>query len=406
MSNISTELMQTLLKKESVEEFFRAHLERAVNEILKAELSAFLGYEKYSADGIGSGNSRNGFYMRSYDTEYGTLNILVPRDRNGQFKQQLLPSCDRRTDDLETAIIKLYSKGITTREIADIIEHMYGHNYSPATVSNLARSMDNFVKEFHERRLEERYVVLYMDATYLSLRRDTVAKEALHVIMGITPEGSKEILDYAIYPTESSENYREMIKNIKKRGVRQVLMVASDGLGGMRDVVAEEFPKAVHQQCWVHLARDVARKVRPKDRKEILEALKAVYRADNAEQTEAELEAFLEKYAKKYPSLRKMFERAEGSLFSFYGMPEGIRKSVYTTNLIERSNKELKRKTKAKEQFPNEASLERFIASCYGEQNRRFSSHAQPGFKESYVRLMEIFDEKYGTDTQEFTQNY
>ena len=268
MPDFSTELTTALLNKIPVEEFFRQHLESAINEIIRIEQEAFLGYEKYSSEGWNTGNSRNGSYTRVFKTKYGALNIVIPRDRNGLFHQHTIPKHQRSSDSLETTVIQLYDKGITTREISDLIEKMYGHHYTPQTVSNMTESVAKQVGEFHSRPVAARFAVIYCDATYISLRRDSVAKEALHVIQGITPDGQKEVLDYAIYPTEAAENYVEMLRGLKKRGLKQVLLFVSDGLPGLADAVKAEFPGARHQSCWVHLCRSVARHVRPKDRKE------------------------------------------------------------------------------------------------------------------------------------------
>lgn len=393
MSNLNTELMTTLLKNESLDEFFRKHLEEAINTLLQNELTAFLGYEKYSADGVGTGNSRNGSYTRSLDTKYGTLNLSIPRDRAGDFEQHLIPEYARRTDDLETTVITLYRKGITTREISDLIEKLYGHYYTPATVSNIAKAVQEQVQAFHKRQLSERYVVVYMDATYSSVRRDSVAKEPLHVLLGITPDGNREILDYALYPSESAANYEEMLEHIKQRGVKQVLLFASDGLQGMRDAVKRQFPDAEHQQCWVHLSRTVARRIRSKDRKAVLGDLKAIYRAADAEDAQAKLGAFLEKYKGSYPRLHEVFDRANESLFQFYRFPGAVRSSLYTTNLIERNNKGLKRMTKVKEQFPNEEALDRFVCCYYSEVNRKYAERTMRGFQQASAELLEMFEQ-------------
>jgi putative transposase len=397
MSNLNTELMKALLKNESLDEFFRSHLEKAVNDLLQNELTAFLGYEKHSTEGYGTGNSRNGLYSRGLDTKYGKLEVIIPRDHKGNFDQQLIPDYTRRTDDLETTIITLYRKGITTREIADLIEKLYGHHYSPATVSNITEAVQSQVIRFHSRALSERYVVIYMDATYLNVRRDSVAKEPLHVLLGITPEGNREVLDYALYPTEAAANYEEMLANLKERGVKQVLFFASDGLMGMRDAVKRQFPNAEHQQCWIHLSRTISRHLRQKDRKEVLGDLKKVYQSDNAEKAGSELEAFLEKYKKAYPHLHKIFELAAPSLFSFYKLPEAIRCSIYTTNLIERSNKNLKHTTKIKEQFPDEASMDRYVCCYYSDSNRTYANRIQRGFQKISAELLQMFD----SDSQE-----
>lgn len=401
MSELNTELMSALLKNESLDEVFRSHLETAMNELLKIELTEFLGYEKSSTLGYNTGNSRNGFYERDLDTSYGKLHIRVPRDRNGRFEQKLIPDYARRTDDLETTIITLYRKGITTREIADLIEKIYGHHYSPATMSNISKTVADQVKTFHSRSLSEKYVVIFMDATYLNIRRDSVAKEPLHVLIGITPDGTREVLDYALYPTESAENYEEMMASIKGRGVKQVLMFASDGLQGMHDAVKRQFPNADHQQCWVHISRTVARNIRNKDRKEILGDLKSVYRADSEADAKEALQAFLEKHGKQYPKLKGIFNRASESLFKFYRFPEAIRKGIYTTNIIERSNKGLKHKSKIKEQFPNEDALERFVCCYYSDLNRSYAERMQRGFQQASAEILTMFDKQQSEEATE-----
>ena len=392
MNELNTELMTALLKNESLDDVFRSHLETAVNDLLKIELTEFLGYDKHSTEGYGSGNSRNGFYSRELDTKYGKLHISVPRDRNGSFEQHLIPDYSRRMDDLETTIVTLYRKGISTREISDLIEKLYGHHYTPATVSNISKAVADQVKVFHERPLSERYVVIFMDATYLSVRRDSVAKEPLHVLLGITPDGTREILDYALYPTEAASNYEEMMASLKARGVKQVLLFASDGPEGMRDAVKRQFPEAEHQQCWVHLSRTVSRYIRNKDRKEVLGDLKAFYRATSEEDAREALQEFLERHSKRYPKLSGIFKRAEHSLYSFLKFPEAIRSSLYTTNLIERSNKGLKHRSKIKEQFPNEDALERFVCCYYSDQNRSYAERLQRGFSLASSEIMQMFE--------------
>ena len=394
MSNLTTELMTALLKNDSLDDFFREHLENAMNDLLQAELTAFLGYEKHSSDGWGSGNSRNGTYDRSFDTKYGTLNLKIPRDRNGEFAQHLLPEYERRSDSLETTVIQLYRKGITTREIADLIEKMYGHHYSPATVSNITKVVEGQAEKYHNRQVSARYAVLYCDATYLNLRRDTVAKEALHVILGITPDGKKEVLDYALYPTEAASNYEDMLVDLKRRGLQEVLLFVSDGLVGIRDALLRQFPAADHQSCWVHLCRNVCKIVRQKDRKTILDDLKPVYTQDTAGEADVKLDEFISKYAGKYSKLAKIFEN-RASLFAFYQFPKDIRVSIYTSNLVENNNKGLKHKAKVKEQFPNEDSMERFLCEHYCEYNRKNADRTHRGFKKAEAELLAMFDARY-----------
>lgn len=390
MSNFTTELATALSTGADIEEFFRQHLERAINSLLQYELTSFLDYEKWDPIGYNSGNSRNGGYQRKFKTKYGTLDIHVPRDRMGEFKQQTLPPHRQSDEGLEQTIIQLYRKGITTREISDLIEKMYGHHYSAGHVSNIGKLVDKDVKAFHSRRVKPNYVVIYCDATWLPVRRDGIAREALHVLVGIDAEGYKEVLDYALYPTESSANYQEMLRSLKARGLEQVALFVSDGIIGLPDAVTEIYPKARHQGCWTHLQRNAMHKVRTDDRGKVADELKLVYGAESKAQAEERLAAFCQKWQKKYPKLAAQFSE-QTNLFAFFDFPAAIRKSLYTNNLVESLNKRLKRVVKAKEQFPNEDALERVVCTNYLEYNLRNESRRHHGFSKVHYELQLLF---------------
>ena len=390
MTNISTNLMSALLNNESIDEVFRSELENAINSLLSTELTAFLNYEKYDYAGRNSGNSRNGFYDRAYQSRFGTLNLKIPRDREGLFKQQTLPPYQRRSDELETTVIQLYKKGITTREISDLIEKMYGHYYTPQTVSNITKAVQEQVEKFHTRPVSGKYAAVYCDATYLNVRRDSVAKEALHVILGITLEGYKEVLDYALFPSESASNYKEMLLSLKDRGLEQILLFVTDGLTGLRNACLEIYPNAKHQACWTHLCRNIMKYIRAKDKATVMDELKLVYRADSSDTAVENLYDFVLKYSKIYPKAVAVLEDLT-SFFTFYEFPKAIQRSIYTTNLIENLNKNLKHGTKRKEQFPNEDSLERYVCSFYCDYNQRIGQYVHRGFKESRSELETMF---------------
>lgn len=244
MPNSNTELYKALLSGSSIDEIIRKEIEDTINLLLKTELTSFLDYEPYDPIVYNSGNSRNGSYSRNLKTKYGEITVEISRDRNGEFKQHTITPYKHNTDDLEATILHLYSKGITTSEIADLIEKMYGYAYSKQIISNITKTMENHVKEFHERPLNKQYVVVYMDATMLNVRRDSVSKEAVHILVGITKEGYKEVLDFGIYPSESCENYKEMLQSIQKRGCSEILLFVSDGLTGIKDACLCVFSKA------------------------------------------------------------------------------------------------------------------------------------------------------------------
>lgn len=177
MSYLTTELLTSLLQGgAAANEFLRSKIEEGVNAVLKAELAGFLGYEKHSSAGWNTGNSRNGSYQRTIVTSYGKITVDVPRDRNGEFQSPLLPTRKQRVDSLETTIIQLYQRGVTTRQIAELIEQTYGHCYTPATISKIAADVSDQVEQFHKRPVAKRYAVIFCDAMYVNLRRDSVAK--------------------------------------------------------------------------------------------------------------------------------------------------------------------------------------------------------------------------------------
>jgi transposase-like protein len=391
MNHFTTNLAKSIAEGGDIKEFIRQEIESALNQLLKHELTAFLDYEPYDPAGYNSGNSRNGYYSRQLKTTYGTLNINVPRDRMGEFVQQLIPSYKQTGNDLETTIMHLYKKGITTREVADLIERMYGHYYSPATISNITKLVDKDVKAFHNRPVKERYVVIYCDATFVSVRRDIVQKEAMHTIIGIDEQGHKEVLDYCLFPSESKENYRTLLQSLKSRGLKEVLIFVSDGLTGLQDALLEEFPKAKHQACWTHIARNVMNRVRARDKLEVGEDLRKIHQSGNFEQAQAMYEYFSKKWKPIYPKVITLLDRHD-NLFTYLGFPKAIQRSLYTNNIIENFNKRVKKHTKVKEQFPNENAFDRCACTISMIYNERFGSRIHKGFAQVQAELSEMFE--------------
>ncbi|WP_141603792.1 IS256 family transposase [Terrilactibacillus laevilacticus] len=394
MNQFTTEIVDALVKKQDITEVFRSHLEKAINSLLVTELTSFLDYEKYDRIGFNSGHSRNGSYSRTLHTEYGDLNIEIPRDRNGEFKQQTIAPYKRSNDTLESTVIHLFQKGITMAEIANLIEKMYGHHYTPQTLSNMTKAVSETVEAFNHRQLQlhHRYVCVYLDATYIAIRRDTISKEAAYIAVGIREDGSKEVLAYTIAPTESAYNWQELLEEIKGRGVEDVLLFISDGLKGMVDAISSVFPKARYQTCLVHVARNISHKVRVGDRQEICDDFKKIHQAEDAESGQAALDAFCEKWKKTYSKVVKSL-RENDYLLTFYSFPKDIWRSIYSTNLIESFNKKIKKYTKRKEQFPNEASLERFLVSQFEDYNQCFATRCHIGFNKARAEIEKMFEE-------------
>lgn len=392
MNDFTKDMANALFNQDKINDLFRQKLQQAVNDLLESELTAFLGYNPYERDGWNTGNSRNGTYYRKVDTQFGQIEIKVPRDRNGEFHQHTMPDYKRHTDVLEQTVIKLYSKGVTTREIADLIEKMYGGYYSPAMVSNISKEMIPKVEAYHQRHLSDKFFCVYLDATYIPLKRVTYEREAVYIAIGIKPNGHKEVIDYCIVPTENIETWSEMLKGFKSRGLEQVELFLSDGVVGMKEAICQSYPKAHFQRCLVHVMRNISAKMRVDDRQKALDEFKQIHTQSNKEMAVQVLHEFYQNWEKAYKNVVRDIRQVEPDLLTFYNYPPAIRASIYSTNMIESFNNRLKRKTKPKTEFPTEQSLDTFIGVQAMDYNDRYFNRIHKGFGQVRDTLESYFD--------------
>lgn len=301
----------------------RKELQQAVNDLLEAELTAFLGYNSYAR-------------------------------------------CKRR--------LEYRQFGVTTREIADLIEKMYGSHYSPAQVSNISKQMIPKVEAYHKRKLSDnKFFCVYLDATYVPLRRETFEREAVYIAIGIKPNGHKEVIDYCIAPNENIEVWTELLQSMKSHGLEQVELFLSDGVVGMKQALVEAYPKAHFQRCLVHVMRNICAKVRVDDR-------------------EAVMNDFYAKWGKLYSHVVRNLKAIEADMLVFYNYPKQIRPSIYSTNMIESFNNIVKRKAKPKAEFPTEQSLDIFIGIQALSYNDRYFNRIHKGFGQVQDTLESYFD--------------
>lgn len=392
MNDFTKDMTNALFNQDKINDLFRQKLQQAVNDLLESELTAFLGYNPYERDGWNTGNSRNGAYYRKVDTQFGQIEIKVPRDRNGEFHQHTMPDYKRHTDVLEQTVIKLYSKGVTTREIADLIEKMYGGYYSPAMVSNISKEMIPKVEAYHQRHLSDKFFCVYLDATYIPLKRVTYEREAVYIAIGIKPNGHKEVIDYCIAPTENIEIWSEMLKGFKSRGLEQVELFLSDGVVGMKEAICQSYPKAHFQRCLIHVMRNISAKMRVDDRQKALDEFKQIHTQSNKEMAVQVLHEFYQNWEKAYKNVVRDLRQVEPDLLTFYNYPPAIRASIYSTNMIESFNNRLKRKTKPKTEFPTEQSLDTFIGVQAMDYNDRYFNRIHKGFGQVRDTLESYFD--------------
>ena len=368
MDNFSELIKEAIAGGDDLESAMRkaaaAAAKEAVESLLRTEVQTLLGYAKYDPDGRNSGDSRNGSYERTIQTSVGPITVRVPRDRNGDYEPAALPRYQRRTDLVTSVILKLYSSGMTDEEMRLAIGSIYEASYSRSAISAITDAVVADVRRFSERRLPRRLFALFLDSTYVPVRRGSVAKEAINIALGITDEGVPLVIGYSVTPEESAEAYKELLAGFRSRGLEEVEIAVTDGLSGIDDAVSESYPRARRQRCFVHLLRNILSKVRARDRSEVAEDFAAIARQGDAASGGAAMASFVAKWRSKYPRLRFWAERAE-SVLTFYEFPEGLRRLIYTNNRIESFNKQIKRLLKKQIQFATEEALEKRIVSMF-----------------------------------------
>jgi len=331
---------------------------RLLEKAMGAELTVHLGYGKHDPAGKNSGNSRNGTSPKTLKGEFGKLDLATPRDRNGSFEPQIVAKGQRRFEGFDQAIVSLYSRGMTTREIEGHLLEIYGVEVSPALVSQVTDAVCADVQVWQNRVLEEVYPIVYFDAIWSKVRDNgPVVKVAVYLALGITMAGQKEVLGMWAANTEGAKFWLHVLTELKNRGVRDIFIGCVDGLKGFPEAMEAVFPATQVQLCLVHMVRHSLSYVGWKERKEVAADLKVIYRAATAAEAEQALAAFERKWDRKYPSISKSWRTHWPELITFLKYPAEIRKAIYTTNAIESLNRSLRKISKNRGVFPNQESL-------------------------------------------------
>ena len=360
---------------------------QTLKSIMVAERYVFI--KKY-------GGTKNGFYVRNLDTTLGKFeNLKVPRDREGKFRTKLIEPYRRRDISLEDLILGMFALGMSARLVAQVLESIFELKYSPSTISQISRVTLEEISKWKQRKLRKRYTVIMLDGMWLSVRRDTVEKEVVLFVLGIDEEGYREILDFEVNPSGGAKSWLEMIRRLYELGVREVLLFVADGIGGLEERIREYFPKADFQSCIVHKVRNTLGKVKAKDRKKVAKDLKKIYQASTEEEALKAFEKFKEKWISKYPKVVKFWEQELYKLLTFLKYPESIQRVIYTTNLIERTIKEIRKRVKVIGALPSVDSVEKFVYLRVAVLNDRWSNRVVNGFSEVREEIQEVFSRRY-----------
>ncbi|WP_281176396.1 IS256 family transposase [Alicyclobacillus ferrooxydans] len=378
-------------------------LKQKLELVLREEIRNFLEVEHPEL-----GDSRNGYYTRGMDTRFGRVEELrVPRDRMGEFQTSVFEPYSRRDAWLEETIIAMYKGGMSTREVGQFVERILGVQYSPTTISNITNVVLQDVDAWRKRPLKRRYSVVYMDGMYVSLKRDTVENESIYVVMGIDENGHREILGYYVGGNESATSCREIFMDLRARGLEEILVGVADGLSGLKDAFLAVYPKADFQRCVVHKLRNTIVKVRAKDKPAILEDLKGVYSSAAYEEALGCFKLFESKWNAKYPREVQSWRDDLTDLLVFYKYPEAIRYAIYTTNAIERTIKEIRKRVKPMNSIANLEAAEKIVYLFAKDYNEKWSKRALRGFAEegTKVELSKMFTNKYGATVRHESLN-
>jgi transposase-like protein len=329
---------------------------RVLESGLEAELSEHLGYERHAVEGCGSGNSRNGTFGKTVTTEIGDVAIRVPRDRNGTFEPVLVPHGTRRLDGLEAQVISLYTSGLTTGEIRNHLEEIYGTKISKDTISRITDTIVADMEAWQSRPLDEVYAVMLIDAIVIKVRDTQVANRPVYVAIGVNLEGERDVLGLWIGPSggEGAKAWMTMLTELRNRGVADVLIACCDGLKGLPDAIRTVWPDATVQTCVVHMVRNSLRYASKKHWGAITRQMREIYTAPTVPAAEEAFERFAEQWRGLYPAMISSWERSWGEFVPFLEFPVELRKIVYTTNSIESLNARFRRAVRHRGHFPTE----------------------------------------------------
>ena len=357
----------------------------ALERGLAAELTDHLGYEKGDPVGRELPNARNGHSPKTVQTEAGPVPLDVPRDRDGSFTPRLVPKGQRRLGGLDDMIISLYAGGMTLRDIAFHLSSTLGTELSHETISKVVDEISDEVLTWQRRPLEPLYPVIYLDAIVVKVKDGGHTRnKAAHIAVGVDMAGIKHVLGIWVQQNEGAAFWASVCADLANRGVRDVLVVCCDGLTGFPEAIAATWSQAAVQTCVVHLIRNALRFVSYAERKAVAAALKPVYTAANAEAARAELDAFTaSELGKKNPTAAMVFQRAWEQFIPFLAFPPELRRVIYTTNSIESLNYQLRKVTKSRGQFPNDAAVVKllWLAICNIEDKRAAERAKERGKK-------------------------
>ncbi len=356
--NIIQQLLQEydIETAEDIQDALKDLLGGTIKEMMEAEMNDHLGYQK--SERSDSDDYRNGYKSKRVNSSYGSMDIDVPQDRKSTFEPQIVKKRQKDISDIDQKIISMYAKGMTTRQISETIEDIYGFETSEGFISDVTDKILPQIEDWQNRPLDEVYPILYIDAIHYSVRDNGVIRKlAAYVILGINTEGKKEVLSITVGDNESSKYWLSVLNELKNRGVKDILIICADGLSGIKEAIAAAFPKTEYQRCIVHQVRNTLKYVPDKDRKAFASDLKTIYHASDEEKARLALNRVTEKWTVKYPNSMKRWYDNWDAITPIFKFSPDVRKVIYTTNAIESLNSTYRKLNRQRSVFPSDTAL-------------------------------------------------
>lgn len=353
---LNEEFLKQFKNGDDLNTFVQQLKKRAIEQMLEGELDAHLGYERH--DRSDSTNARNGYSKKSIKTSDGEMQIQIPRDRQASFNPILVPKRTSFIGGIENVIISLYAKGMSLSDIEEQLKDVYGFEVSSSTISRITDRIVNDVVTWQNRPLDPLYCIVWMDGIVFKVKEGSkVIDKTIYIAVGLNLEGKKEVLGMWLGKNESASFWLTVLTDLKARGVKDILITATDNLKGFTETIRTVFPEATKQICVVHQIRNSCKYVVWKERKDFSEDMKAIYNAPNRDAAALALDELEKKWGAKYGYAIKSWRSNWNELTAFLDFPLEIRKIIYTTNVIENLNGKIRKYTKNKMSFPTDEAV-------------------------------------------------
>jgi putative transposase len=365
---------------EELNGLMRLMMKSGLERMLNTEMDVHLG-RKGEAESPATeqakqaGNRRNGRSKKTVQGELGEVTLDTPRDRNGTFEPQIVGKHQRRIPDFDEKILALYAKGMTTRDIQEIVQQLYGVEVSPTLVSSITEDLDAEVTAWRTRSLDSVWPIVYFDGIVVHVRGENrrVSQHTIYVALGVNLEGQKELLGLWLSQTEGAKFWLSCLTDLKNRGLNDIFVACIDGLSGFAEAIHAAYPQTQVQLCIVHLVRAALRYVSSEDSKQVIVDLKKIYQAATFEEAETALEEFSQAWDSKYPTIAKQWRAKWTDIITLFDFPPPIRKAIYTTNAIESVNSVIRKFTKNRKIYPNEGSALKLIYMAIHEASKKWT---------------------------------